>query len=1216
MRHRSSRWLAGPLLALVVWGGGLLFPAHAQPPAGPASPANRPREGPPTAPTNGPAGPAVRPLASSLTKQGDLLRLFRDLPGEAKPIGLEADHITTWNENGVVVMLLEGRALVSQSVLQTRCQKAVAFIDLPRYQTSGILAVALYAEGQVRMDTSVEIQDANRATVHLHTRGELKVRVQRGKITRGDRSNDPVVLKARQLGIGVPPAPPPPPVAAPATPPIAPPPGTLPPVPGVGSAPAAVPGGIQRVGYEVPEVPVRATTSPGTQPGVETPRTTIPPAPSLPPSPSLTPGSRNNPPPSGGASAPPGPAGPAAPVPAPTPAPLPPSANPTPVPGPSPLPPVRQVPVTPPASPPRTMPIPLPGGPPRRGSGLQYRIDPRTGGEGWALESTQLEDGRWMITVSNGVVVSVSGLPGLGTMEVEADRAVVWTRAGGQGGAPVPGTAVGGANDIELYMAGHVVLRTQRPQTQDRVVIDADELYYDTKRNVAIALQSRLEMKPSGRANSSLTEPIVVNAAQLFQTSETTYEVVNAEVFSSKLPSDPGLKLMVARATVEEVRSPRTDIFGRPVVNRRTGEQLDRVQSILRAENVVSTLEGVPFFYTPFLVTDARDPLGPLASVHFGGNRIFGMQAGIGLDMYKLFGVLPEEGTRWRLYLDYLSRRGPAIGTNFTYQGRLYEAPPEELMFFPDKVQDGKYSGMVRLYGIHDSAMDILGGQPPELLTFQPSGYRGRAFWQHDMWDLPGGFDVRAMVAYESDRNFRQQYFLQEFLNAPNQATFAMVKQQEGPWAWTGLVEGRINPWVTATESLPRLDGYLQGMSLFDAVTSHTHATIGYHRLRRSNDPFIPLRGVPEDIDFPSFIDQTSRDTSTFRAAVMQELSYPVNFGAVTFVPYVKGAVVGYSRDLLGEEAAQAWGGIGLRASTSASRLYPEVCSELFNVNGINHKINLTSNYFRAERTDPFNRFPQIDRLNDFVTDQTIRELRPFQPMYYPNGVGLGLATSPLYDPQTYAIRRLVHNRFDTLDHIEVLQLEMQQRLQTKRGFPGAEHIIDWMTLDTSVSLFPQSDRDNFGKPWSFLEYDYVWNIGDRTTFQSTGLYDPQDNGPRVTTVGLYFDRPDRTSYFLGYRQIDPLQSRAVTGSVRYTFSPKYAMTFSATYDLGVSRALNNTLIFTRTGRDLQVSLGFTYNSIQNNFGVVLEIVPNLAGGSSRTNGALMNQQQGGLMGR
>src|SRR5262249_34200106 len=87
---------------------------------------------------------------------------------------------------------------------------------------------------------------------------------------------------------------------------------------------------------------------------------------------------------------------------------------------------------------------------------------------------------------------------------------------------------------------------------------------------------------------------------------------------------------------------------------------------------------------------------------------------------------------------------------------------------------------------------------------------------------------------------------------------------------------------------------------------------------------------------------------------------------------------------------------------------------------------------------------------------------------------------------------------------------------------------------------------------------------------------------------------PDRTNFYLGYRQIEPVQSRAVSGSATYVFSPKYAMTATAVYDFGTNQAITNSLLFTRVGSDLTVSLGFTYNAMQNNFGAMVYVFPTL----------------------
>jgi hypothetical protein len=351
----------------------------------------------------------------------------------------------------------------------------------------------------------------------------------------------------------------------------------------------------------------------------------------------------------------------------------------------------------------------------------------------------------------------------------------------------------------------------------------------------------------------------------------------------------------------------------------------------------------------------------------------------------------------------------------------------------------------------------------------------------------------------------------------------------------------------------------------------------------------------------------------TARFDLTQELSLPFTLGAFRVVPYGTLSLTEYTNDLNGDETGRAWGGGGVRASIPFSRLYPEVQSELFNVNGIYHKMTLSGNYFVARANEPYTNFPQLDRFNDHASDQAVRDIRAFYLSLYPTR-GQFMATSPLFDPQVYAIRRLITSRIDTRDDIEVVQLDLLQRWQTKRGYPGAQHVIDWMVLDLSGSYFPDAQRDNFGEPFAFLEYDYLWNVGDRTAITSHGWVDPIDDAARVFVVGTHFNRPDRTSFYLGYRHTDPLDSRVVTASVTYVFSPKYALTANAAYDFGTQASLSNSLIFTRIGTDVQVSLGIQYNSLQDNLGFTFEIFPNLVPQNRRTGGTTLGQ--GGLFGR
>ena len=856
-----------------------------------------------------------------------------------------------------------------------------------------------------------------------------------------------------------------------------------------------------------------------------------------------------------------------------------PGGPPPPVPGPIPLPPPSQ-----PGA--RPGPPPPPPGPPR-----QYSIGQRSS-QAFHIEGGERQaDGEQSVIVSGGVIVSVSGGPGAPPLDIEADRLVIWSkgRDSQQLITGLQNSQSQGASELEFYLAGNVEIRQTEntPQGQEMRILRADEVYYDINHGVAVALNALLQLKKPGQPDD-----LYVRADQLLQLAPSKYQTVRTEIFSSKLPSDPGLKVYVSEAVIEDKTKPKFNLFGAPVINRQTGRQEDQAQTLVEGRDTFFELENVPFFYLPYFAADARDPLGPINSISFGYTNQFGAQVGVGLNVYQLFGIDPFDGTRWNANVNYLSRRGPEGDSEFDFSGK-------ELFGVP-----AHYDGLVRGTAMYDQARDILGGGRENFSdAFNPPDFRGRFNFRDNVYDLPYGFSAQAQLYVLSDRNYLEQYYYNEFQNDFNQDTFLYVKQQPAGanWAWTGLAEPNIRRWVTETQSLPRFDGYLIGESFFDRLTYDGWASAGFYNLHTSTDPEPP-------------VSPTDQNDSTGRFFVMQDVSLPFDAGPVKVVPYAKLLLADYTNDLQGGNSGRIWGGGGVRASIPFTRVYPDVQSELFNLNGINHKIVASADYFIAGNNQPYTRYPQLDRLNDEVSDQALRDLRPIDPALYPNGVGTALATSPMFDPQLYAIRRLVDNRIDTLGNIDELNLDVRQRWQTKRGYPGDQHIVDWMTLDLSGTYFPADERDNFGQSFGFLEYDYIWNIGDRTAITSSGWYEPGDDAPRVFTIGATMNRPDRTSFYLGYRLIDPIDSRAVTASVTYIFSPKYAMTASSTYDFGNSQALSNSVVFTRIGRDLQVSAGFTYNALTSSFGAVFEIVPNLVPANKRT-GPLAAVGQGSTFG-
>jgi len=803
---------------------------------------------------------------------------------------------------------------------------------------------------------------------------------------------------------------------------------------------------------------------------------------------------------------------------------------------------------------------------------------------------------RWVIT--GGVIVSIAyPQPGGPPVEIEfaTDNAVIWTRGAsvdvGSSFTSGPSSKV----EVELYLMGNVVIRTRTMKPMPLLgrrdflsqTLRADQVYYDVERNRAIALDADLEFFAP-----VLPDSVHMRGREIWRLGVDDWQVQNADLFSSKLPADPGLKITMPNLTLHTQQVVPRNIFGFPYRDLATGQTLPSTQQmIVTAQNSRVEVLDVPVFYIPYLKTDAMDPLGPFVGIGLGVSRMFGTQVSTTWDMYKLLALKGPPRHRWLLNLDYLSDRGPAAGTTYDYQ--LPGLSPEGDV---DPRFPSRGNGFVKLYGINDKGLDILGGdrgpQPQQPLN------RGRFAWRHNE-TIDTNWVFQGQVAAVSDLNFLEQYYKYEWDTGANQETFAYLTWQDGIIGASGLLEPKLGrSWIGETMSVPRFRGEVIGKSFFDLLTYNVQGEAGYFLARPSEQNPFPVLPTDQRIDAGRF-------------DLNQELSIPFGLGPLKVVPYAKIDLTQYTDTLTGDAQGRFIGGGGLRTSLPLSRLYDDVHSDIFNVNSIYHKAVLSANYRNLNSNVPYSDLPYLDRLNDDAIDQGYRNMRVFESIYYPGPSGTNLQFGQQFDPQRMAIRRLTDTAVDSRDSIDVLQLDLRQRWQTKRGYAGFEHIVDLAVLDLSGSFFPNADRDNFGNPWSFLEYDFLYNVGDRTSFVSSGWFEPYNTGSRFWNVGAYLDRPDRTNVYLGYRQTDPLNSKAVTAIFGYQMSRKYFTNFAVTYDFGLQSALSNTLSLTRTGADLTFTFGITYNALVNNFGVQFMVLPNLVAATMGNRFGL-----GGLAGR
>jgi len=842
---------------------------------------------------------------------------------------------------------------------------------------------------------------------------------------------------------------------------------------------------------------------------------------------------------------------------------------------------------------------------------------------------------------SGGVIVGVNYLGGDGKsvqeVEFSADYVVAYIPSNKKPApsadlnAPIQGA--GEKSGVEFYLAGAVVIRqfTVDPvggRNLDQV-FSAPEIYYDVSNNKSVAVDALLKFK-----TPALAEEIAVRGRVLHQLGPDEIELFGSDLNGSRRPSDPGLQFTASRSVFTREERVRRNIFGIEYTDLSTGQKDFGFEQILTSYNVTPRAFNVPFFYLPRTRNDINEPFGPLAGFNIGNDVIKGFQVYTTFDVFKLAGLRGRSGDRWVVFADYLSLRGGATGTEYDYSGRDLFGTARRT---GREEYNQPYSGFLRAYYLQDTRKnnvlnprretDSLGGDRGDEPI--PPQYRGRLQWRHNQDVYENGttyLRVMAQVEHLSDKNFLEQFFKQEFDQQPNQETFAYAQAGAGNAYASGLLEQRFDrPWVTET-NWRRADGALVGQSLFDFLTYSARASVGSAELR------------PATID-PQPVVVTDRPINTGRFDLNQRVTAPFDLGPIRFAPYGVVDLTYYTDDLSasnggltrfqagrgnnlplvlgpvadtnGEGRGRFYGGGGLTAQATASRLYATASSELFNVNGLYHKVTARGNYFSGYSNVPYYNLPQLDRLDDDNIDLANRISRPRQGGVIQTPDATALAISPLFDPQQYAIRRLLENKVDTLDTVQVAQAGLNQRLQTKRGFPGAQHVVDWMSLDVGGTYFPDPARDNFGQSFGLLDYDYVWNFGDRVAFASSGWFDPISGGPKYYNLGLNFNRPDGTNFFVSYRQADPLGSKSLQLSLSYQLNSKYNVNFLSIYDFGLKQSLANQVNFTRIGADMTLLFGFSYNPIVQNFGVQFAIVPNLAGIGGRLGQApILNTQR------
>ncbi|MFO1063614.1 MAG: organic solvent tolerance protein OstA [Pirellulales bacterium] len=778
------------------------------------------------------------------------------------------------------------------------------------------------------------------------------------------------------------------------------------------------------------------------------------------------------------------------------------------------------------------------------------------------------DDGTSALTISGGVIIDIrdlrisnsgGGAVDYGSVSIEFDNAVLW-KAGGLGAANLTGATSTATEPVELYMEGNIVLR------QGERVIYADRMYYNVETEYGMVLGAEI-LTPVPQYQGLLR----LKADVLEQRNRQNFLAYGAALTSSRL-GVPRYWFQADRISMQDMRPESTlaptavggltggsgargasgpmngsfggsyggfNADGTALAADTTGATADITNMRATSRNNFVYVMGLPVAYWPVFSTNLARPSFYLTGIKFKSDQIFGSQVYADWDLYQLLSLPQIDGTAWTLSTDYLSKRGPALGTRFTVDR-------------PDVPILGPTQGYFDAWGLVDSGRDVIGSDR-HLLTPEATN-RGRAigrFRSHPTQNM----ELWSELGYITDRNFMEQYFENEWDQQKDYTTGLRLRNYNGNRMFDIAGQARINKFFTETEQLPRLDHYWMGQDLGEYLTWSEHTNVGYLHQRVASTPTDPKDAAK----FALLPWET--DSEGIRAVTRQELNAPLNLGAFNVVPFLSGEAGYWGEDTAGNPVTRLVGQGGVRTNLPFWRAYPNVESDLLDIRGIAHKVAIKSELFYADASQDLSRFPLYDALDDNSQEHFRRRLI-FNTF--------GGALPPQFDERSYALRQgmqrwVAAGSSEIADDMTQARIGLHQRWQTKRGVPGRERITDLVAFDVDAIFFPNATRDNFGEDVGAINYSFRYHLGDRVTLLSDGYFDVFSQGLKTLSAGAMFSRPGRVDAYIGMLSMEgPISSNVLNGYMNYRLDDKWIFSGGAAFDFGQVGSVGQPLAHTR----------------------------------------------------
>jgi lipopolysaccharide assembly outer membrane protein LptD (OstA) len=469
-------------------------------------------------------------------------------------------------------------------------------------------------------------------------------------------------------------------------------------------------------------------------------------------------------------------------------------------------------------------------------------------------------------------------------------------------------------------------------------------------------------------------------------------------------------------------------------------------------------VQGVPVFYFPYF----SHSLGRQSN-HF--SFVPGYRSSFGpyfLGSYSWFLSPDLDG---QLHLDYRERRGVGAGPDFNYH------------FGPWG------QGTLRYYYLYDQNPEVFVPGAPT-----PNN-RERVYFTYQANPIPT-VAIKSVVRYQGDTNIVREFFESEFRQNPQPNTFFEVNKFWNNFSLDSYAQPRLNNYLETVERLPdvRLTGYRQELG-GSPFYYESESSLGYYRhlfaetnsdLPGTNDNYAAARG------------------DSYHQIVMPETF----FGWLNVTPRVGGRFTYYSEssgvDAKWDEETRGVFNTGAEASFKASRVWPDVRSDLLDVDGLRHILQPSVDYVFVPKPNVVpNQLPQFDS-----------ELPSLELL-------------PLEFPE--------YNAIDQIDARNAVRLGLGNKLQTKRD-GAVTDLLKWQ-LFTDWRLDQSLDHTNLTR-FSDVYSDLAFKPRSWLTIDSKTRFDVADGVWRMSLTTLTLEPNNIWSWSVGhfYLHTDDLASQTGLG--------------------------------------------------------------------------------------